>query len=522
MTLRDTPKKLYGITDMALPVQSINIVAPGFKGLNLEDSPLAQELSFAEVADNAIIDEKGRLGAREGYVALTTDKTELGTASIQAMGEFRDDAGNTKFYSAGNNKILSGTVTLVDETPGGYAVSANNWKIVNFNENLYFFQSGHEPLVYDGSSLTTMSSASGTHGVVSAMYGNEVIAAYGRLWTADMAADKQTIYWSDLLQGNAWGSTGSAGSIDISKVWPDGYDQIVALAAHNDFLIIFGKDNIIVYGGADSPANMTLADTVTGVGCIARDSVQYTGTDVLFLSRTGLRSFSRVIQEKSLPLTDRSRNIKNRLTSLIDNESEQIRGVYSPENQFYLLTFVNQQTTYCFDLRGELESRAYRATRWPSLSFSSFFRDDDGSLYIGTTDGVCEYGGTYTDNGVSYKFRYESPSFGFGDSSRLKMLKKIRPTIVGGTSQDITVKWSYDFSNSFASSTFQTNGSTVAYFGQALFGAAKFNSGIDVIRRSVNANGSGEVVTIGVETTINGNPFSLQEINVLATIGKYA
>jgi hypothetical protein len=41
---------------MAQPLQSINLVAPAFKGINTEDSPLAQDTSFAEVADNAIIE----------------------------------------------------------------------------------------------------------------------------------------------------------------------------------------------------------------------------------------------------------------------------------------------------------------------------------------------------------------------------------------------------------------------------------------------------------------------------------
>ena len=66
------------------------------------------------------------------------------------------------------------------------------------------------------------------------MYGNEVLAAYGRLWTADFSTNKSTIYWSDLLIGHDW-SGGTSGNIDISKVWPDGYDEIVALAAHNGF-----------------------------------------------------------------------------------------------------------------------------------------------------------------------------------------------------------------------------------------------------------------------------------------------
>ena len=124
---------------MAQPLQSINLVAPAFKGINTEDSPLAQDPSFAEIADNAVIDKRGHIAARKGHNLITTDKTVLGTASLRAIKEVKDDAGNTKVFSVGNNKIISGTTTLVDETPGSYTITADNWKMVNFNDKIYFF-----------------------------------------------------------------------------------------------------------------------------------------------------------------------------------------------------------------------------------------------------------------------------------------------------------------------------------------------------------------------------------------------
>jgi len=506
---------------MASQLQSINLVAPAFKGLNLEDSPLAQEPSYAEVADNAIIDQSGRIAARKGYVVTTTDKTALGSGKIRAIEKYRDDARNSKFFSVGNNKIFSGTTTLVDETPAGYTISDDDWKLVNFNESLYFFQKGHEPLVYNDTlgAVTPMSSVPSASNVTAAMYGNEVLAAFGRLWTADVSGDKNTIYWSDLLNGVAW-TGGSSGSIDISDVWPQGYDRIVALGAHNNFLIILGEHSIVVYQGATDPATMVLQDTVSGVGCVNRDTVQYTGTDMLFVSQTGLKSFARTIQEKSMPLTDRSRNVKRQITSLLNTEIESYRSVYSPEEQFYLINFVGQKTIYCFDLRGELENRAFRVTRWPSTNFSCFFRDeDDGKLYIGTSDGICTYEG-YLDNQSTYRFRYESPGLSFGDSSRVKMLKKIKPTVVGANSESVTLTWAYDFEAFSKKASFQVGSQSVSFFNEAEYTVGQYSSGTITTRKAINANGSGEVIIIGFEVDVNDNPVSLQEINVLALIGR--
>ena len=506
---------------MAQPLQSINLVAPAFKGINTEDSPLSQDPSFADVADNAVIDKRGRIASRKGHNVITTTKTELGTAKIRAIKEFRDDAGNSKIFSVGNNKILSGTTTLADETPGSYTITADNWKMVNFNDKIYFFQRSYEPLVYDnaGGSVVKLSTVSGAAGVTSAIYGNEVLAAYGRLWTADFGNDKSTVYWSDLLIGHNW-SGGTSGSIDISKVWPDGYDEIVALAAHNSLLIIFGKHSIVVYQGAEAPATMSLADTVAGVGCVDRDTVQYTGTDVLFLSHTGLKSFGRTIQEKSMPITSLSNNITKDIIDLIQNEISFFRTVYSPEHGFYLLTFVNQDTTYCFDVRGTVEGGAYRVTRWPGTGFTAYTRLEDGTLYIGNGNGISEYT-SYRDNGEPYRFKYYSPGLTFGDPSRLKILKKLRPTIVGANSAIMFLKWAYDFGTFFQTSEFTVGNQITGYFNESEFNStAEFTGGDLTSRRGINTTGGGGVITIGLEADIDGSGLSLQEINVLALMGK--
>ena len=507
---------------MAQQLSTINLVAPAFKGVNTEDSPIAQDPSFAEVADNAIIDKRGRIASRKGYNVITTTKTPLGSGKIRAIREFRDSGGNTKIFSVGNNKILSGTTTLVDETPGSYTITADNWKLVNFNDKIYFFQRGYEPLVYDnaGGSVVKLSTVTGAAGVASAMYGNEVLSAYGRLWTADFTADKSTIYWSDLLIGHDW-SGGTSGSIDISKVWPDGYDEIVALAAHNGLLIIFGQHSIVVYQGAEAPATMSLSDTVAGVGCVDRDTVQHTGTDVLFLSHTGLRSFGRTIQQKSMPLSTLSKTITKDLINLIQNENSFYRTVYSPEENFYLLTFVGQSTTYCFDLRGALEDGSLRVTRWPSSVFSAYERLQNGKLYIGSDQGISEYKG-YQDNGESFRFKYYSPSLTFGDASKLKFIKKIKPTIVGASGEVASIKFAYDFDETYRSVAFNVPSAGAG----AEFNVAQFNideySGTtqQVVRKALNATGSGSTVVVGLEADINGNALSLQEINILALVGK--
>jgi hypothetical protein len=98
---------------------------------------------------------------------------------------------------------------------------------------------------------------------------------------------------------------------------------------------------------------MSLSDTVEGIGCIARDSIQTTSTDVLFLSNSGVRSLMRTIQEKSAPERDLSKNIRNDLTSVIAGETlANIKSVYSEREAFYLLTTPSIAGVWCFDTKG--------------------------------------------------------------------------------------------------------------------------------------------------------------------------
>ena len=504
---------------MAQQLQNITISAPAFKGLNTQDSPITGDPSFAAVADNCVIDTFGRIGARKGFNTLTTDATELGSSSIASMGYFEDDGGNTKVFSAGNNKILSGIVTLTDETPASYTITSDNWKMVNFNDSMYFFQRGYEPLVYthaDG--MVKMSDATFASGTPPEAH--ECLAAYGRLWCADFSTDKQTVQWSDLLNGTAW-SGGTSGQINLSKVWPDGHDEIVALSAHNGFLIIFGKNSTVVYAGAEDPATMVLQDTFAGLGCIARDSVQHTGNDIFFLSHAGLRSFGRLIQDKSFPNKDISKNIRNDFIGLVNvNATDQIKSIYSPENAFYLITLGSVNITFCFDMRGSLEDGSHRVTRWPSTPFKAMVRTESGTLYVGNDVGVGTYE-NYKDNDELYVLRYYSNPLVFGDSSRTKILKKVIPTVITEGGINVSVKWGYDFSDSFSSSFIPVPSLTGAQYGEAEYGISEYaaSSG-NILKKAVNTTGNGSVVTVGLEADIDGQRFSLQELNIQALIGR--
>ena len=504
---------------MAQQRQNIYIAAPGFKGLNTQDSPVTQDPAFASVAENAVIDKFGRIAARKGIKKITSSATPLGSSSgIEAVFEFCARNGTKTVFSAGNNKIFTGTSTLSEVTlPGGYSITANNWKIVSFNNDVYFFQSGHAALMSVAGSTTLTAVVDGGHAAPAA---NEVLASFGRLWAADVANNSYTVYWSDLLDGDDWNG-GSAGSLDITTVWPTGYDEIVALQEFNNFLVIFGKRSILIYSGASTPASMTLSDTITGIGCIARDSIQAIGTDLIFLSDSGLRSLGRVIQEKSNPIGNVSKNVRDTLMASVTSETGIIKSVYSPEESFYLLLLPTSSEVYVFDMRGTLEDGSYRATTWKDVSLLCGTRTADGLLYLGSSKGINQYDG-FLDDTATYTIKYFTNPMSFGDPSKIKMLKEISFTVIGGSESQVVGNWAYDYREDYSTQSFTIAKSQQAEYGISEYNVATSQYGVSNVIdiASIKATGSGKVATIGIEATIDGGSLSIQELNTEALLGR--
>ena len=508
-------------------LQSNSVSGPGFYGLNTQDSPLDLSSGFALVATNCVIDQYGRIGARKGYTLVNPSSGTLGNNDVTVIHELVQIDGTLTVLFAGNNKLFKlGTANAVTELTyggGGTAptITASNWHCASLNGVTYFFQAGHDPLIFDPAvSTTTYRRVSERSGYVATVpSANICISAFGRLWAAGTSTNKTTVYFSDLIAGHVW-SGGTTGSLDVTRVWPNGADEIMGLAAHNDFLFIFGKRQILVYQGATTPASMVLSDTVGSIGCIARDSIQSIGTDVIFLSDSGVRSLMRTIQEKSAPLRDLSKNVRSDLVSAISVETlDNIKSVYSEKNAFYLLVLPALGIAYCFDTKTQLPDGAARVTRWGSMQPKSLCALRNGDLYIGKTGYIGKYG-SYLDNTNSYRLQYYTNHADLGNVDQISILKRIKVIVIGGSDQYVTIKWGFDFSANYLSNNAYIPEQGTYEYGIAEYGISEYSNGVLIKTLVVSASGSGKVVQTGYETTINGTQLSIQKIELLAKNGK--
>ena len=510
---------------MVAKLLTTSISAPGFMGLNTQDSVVSLESGYATVAANCVIDKFGRIGARKGWSKQHLGNVDLGTAEIKAIGELIANDGTAYLIAAGNNKLfrLSGsTLTTLTYGGGGSAptITADNWQMAALNGILYLYQTGHDPLIFDPAvSTTTFRRVSEKTGYVGTVSNNNcAIAAYGRTWTATNGSNKTTIQFSDLSAGFVL-STGTAGTLDVASVWPAGADEIVGLAAHNGFLIVFGRRQILIYNNAQEPSALSLQDAITGVGCFGRDTIVTTGSDVIFLSDSGVKSLMRVIQEKSAPLRDLSANVRDDLVNAMSLETAaNIKATYSDKEGFYLVTMPTTGLLYCFDVRMQLPNGAARPTTWDGLIPKAFCYRQNKDLLFGLAGCVGRYEG-YTDDSATYLLRYYTNYFDFGVPTALKIMKKVGITTIGGQGYPISLKFGYDYTDIYNSRTFNLANAAVAEYNIAEYNIGEYG-GSAFDNRIINIGGAGKVIQLGFETIVNGKPVSIQKIDVFTKVGK--
>jgi len=501
-------------------------------GLNKQSEASILPPVWATEATNCVFDEAGRLAARKGYTVVTSSAIS-GSPTVDQIVEMRKlDDSTIIVFSTSNSKLYKDPSSPADITGTATVTVGSNWQFVNFNGKLYGFQQGEQPIVYDGTtSFADLVAASGT-----APTGNCGLSFAGRLWGS--TSNNQVLKYSALLDATKWANADGAGSFDLTSVWPNGTDSIQALAVFNGQLVIFGRNSILFYtDGTGSalginPANAYVSDFTGSLGCIARDSVQeIEGSDMLFLSASGVQSLSKVIQEKSNPIDNVSKNIRDYLNDSSQAETKsKIRSCYSPEHSFYLLSFPTAQKTFCFDTSGRLQDGSLRATEW-RLYPIALAHTYSGTVYMALAS-VAGKVGTYSgylDNTSTYDMAYSSPWLDLGGETGemvnyLKIIKNITSTVFTGVETPVALKWDIDFAGSFNSATGTTGEAEGdAEWGEDEWGLGEWSGGsVALSKINVSTYGTGQFYRIGLQTTINNSPFAVQQINLFTKIGRLA
>jgi len=355
--------------------------------------------------------------------------------------------------------------------------------------------------------------------------GDIACSAYGRLWVSGVNGNYDTVYYSDLLVPYQWydGRTtmgdeqNTAGLIDVREYWPNGNDKIQGIAAHNGFLIIFGRHSILIYSGAEGdPAGdpdtglgaLKLEDAIRDVGLVNQDAMCNIGSDHLFVDSLGVRSLGRVIQEKSTPMGEPSMNISTAIREQIERNLNTVRLRYMAAKSLAICLFPDDEEAYVFKVGQPSSSGGLKATRWLGCDFYDSItvkgKDEHITLLGGRRSrGVLSYGGYNQPS--PYVFRYESAALTGSGLLTTMIPKAMTYAFSSETDRDIDATWGFEGDITY---TRKTRSRTKSRFG----------GGLKTSR--VSLNGTGATLRVGFDVDINGADISMQQISINTMIGR--
>ena len=220
------------------------------------------------------------------------------------------------------------------------------------------------------------------------------------------------------------------------QYWPNGRDNISAIKAHNNMLVVFGRNSILLYGNPQGdPAaigGIFLQDAIDGFGLVSRDAVISTGADMLFIDDSGVRSLGRSVQEQSVPVGDLTANVRTDIQQTIFSTADQssISLSYWPQESLVIANFPATSQAFILDMRRPSSTGGMRITTWTETTFDRSIHiedSDDDLILMGANDGLGlkEYRGYIDSTSSTYRFSYQSNQLTFGDSVRQKFPKRM-------------------------------------------------------------------------------------------------
>jgi hypothetical protein len=520
----------------------LSLTSPAFQGVNLEAQGSVLGREWATTLDNAVFDDAGRPEARKGWTSLTGSAV---AGIIMRIHEYYKADGTSAIISSTDADIFEGTSTLTSRE-GTLGITEGNIKFVNFNDKCIAFGVGTsgEPAVKTTGNFVEVVESDGA-----APTGRIGTSAFGRLWGVD--TDGKTMKYSALLDETDWGTTNGGGSIDFSNVWPAGQDNIVAIEEFGGDLIVFGSNNtVIMTDGQGSnlgidPTAMYVSDTIPGQGALSQFAICRAAGDLWVLTASGIIGLKRELVQRSTPTTNLSKNVQSQVRTLIASESDlnDITLEYSEKDAMVVANFPASDKQIVFDTRAPLPDGTYRATTWTSdlqtLAYDRGNRRFIGSL-TGTVGEIMNHA-NYTDDGTTYIFDYESGWLDLGDELNvlLKFVKRLTSFVFVQQNTAVTHKVAFDFGSSSFSLQKSVSGGRVAEWGVFEWGAngkydksdpnavagtdvAEWSGSVTISTLDAPLGGSGQYIKVGVSVNTSSGSFALQQVNLMAKVGRIA
>ena len=372
---------------------------------------------------------------------------------------------------------------------------------------------------WDGTTFTTIS---GTGAPTNPKYG----AVYkNRLCLAGHSADPSELIISEPNTDIAYDGASGAASLPCS-------DIIMGLRTFREVLYIYCKNSIKKLVGSTT-SDFQIQDVTNSIGCIASDSIQELGGDIMFLSPDGIRSTAATERVDDIELGLTSRVIQPTIRSMLasGNTNEDYSACVIRGKSQYRLYIDNPSTEASGQIGflGKLEqgradggnlqvSWAVLRGVQPYCADSSYEGDAEIAVIGSNSSGYVyrlENGNTF--DGTAIRYIYRTPDITFSDSMMRKVAHRL--DVLTQVSGDISVDVRMIIDRGIAnipqpSSTVLQQTGVLPTYGTGIFGTSVYGA-LEYPTFKRNLNGSGFLLAFEFSGNDTNAPHRIDAFTVL-------
>ena len=486
----------------------------------------------------------------EGYEELDPDYPEVddGTGSAEgkvlSVAVFRGDFIGDSFViaarkDAGENsysfyKLINGVGWEKLTTPSTRIVSQGTQTLSKVRHTQFDFGSGNAivfvdrlnpPVVYDGVDFFELTV--GGDGTQNSPGGDQLLpfpsiaeVFENHLFLGGDRATPSLICHS--APNNAFDFTVASGAGQIQVGNP-----VVQFKPFRDNFFIFGY-NTIKKISADIVSGFLLDQVTSNVGCIARDSVQEIGGDLIFLAPDGLRPVAGTSRIGDVELESISKSIQGRLVDLIRNENLDGLNAVTIRTKSQVRYFFGGEDSSLDNAQGIIGGLVSDGGQigWEFGNLSGIRTSCTTSEFVGREEFILhgDYNGIVyrQEKGNSFDGRdiisvYSTPYLDFGDTQVRKVPHKINIFVRPEGKFTLNLALDYDWGSVNAarpaSYSEDFDGAPPLYAGQNVkYGGPGIQYGNSTPVVVTNLQGSGYSVRATFVTTGQSEPFSIQAL----------
>jgi hypothetical protein len=285
-------------------------------------------------------------------------------------------------------------------------------------------------------------------------------------------------------------------------------DNITGLVVFREQLIVFSENTINRITGS-SIADFQLVPVSRDLGCVAEDTIQEIGGDILFLGPDGIRSFSSTERIGDFNLAVVSKPIQTEVLDLISSSSSFTSLVIREKSQYRIFGYNSayqssaakaiagtqlQDGVSWNDLRGFKAYVSY--SEYDGNAEFAYFANEDGYVYR------MEQGNTF--DGTNIVATFATPYIPIQDPNLRKTVFKATTYIDADGQFDLlkSIKYDFDQVNSIQPASISLNNSTATsvVYGSGIYGTSTFGTKQRYIYDEP-VTGSGFTVSVLYETT---------------------